>query len=106
MFLCVHRNYLLPKDDEGAIFLLGDALIMYLFSLIITHIFYKIPYNHGLLLKLGRDSSEDRLKVQYTTFHKHRDSKQQGLLLTPEDAQKEEEEEGESQGKTRAKSSN
>ncbi len=57
MFLCVHRNYLLPKDDEGAMFLLGDALIMYLFSLIITHIFYKIPYNHGLLLKLGRDSS-------------------------------------------------
>ena len=51
MFLCLHQWYLLPRNDGGSIYLLFDALLCYLFSGIILHIFYKVPSNHGLLIK-------------------------------------------------------
>lgn len=50
--------------------LLVEGFFLYTFSLIITHIFYKIPLNHGLLIKIRPAfSSSDRLDVRYTTFH-------------------------------------
>ena len=70
MFICAYEDFLLPKNDRGAILLLFDDLFLYLFSLIITHIFYKIPYNHGLLVHNMRGlGSADRLSVKFTTFY-------------------------------------
>lgn len=49
--------------------MLVDGFFLYTFSLIITHIFYKIPLNHGLLIRIRPvGGSSDRLDVKYTTF--------------------------------------
>lgn len=70
-FLCIDQWYLLPRDDGGSIFLLFDGLILYLFTLMISHIFYKIPDNHGLLVNVIRPrGSEDMLIVKNTFVHK------------------------------------
>jgi prepilin-type processing-associated H-X9-DG protein len=42
---------MLPRNDGGAIYLFVDGLIFFLFSLNISHIFYKIPDKYGLVVK-------------------------------------------------------
>jgi hypothetical protein len=51
IFACSQKIYMLPRNDGGAIYLFVDALIFFLFSLNIAHIFYKIPDKYGLVLK-------------------------------------------------------
>lgn len=63
---------MLPRDDAGSIFLLVDGIILYMFTLIISHIFYKIPRNHGLLVNLRSGRSEDHLSVKFTFYNKQR----------------------------------
>jgi hypothetical protein len=65
-FLCVDKDFLLPKNDGGSIFLLIDVLLFYAFSYLISHIFYKIPDNFGLLVKQGvlaSPSGKNRLSL-------------------------------------------
>ncbi len=51
IFACSQGIYMLPRNDGGAIYLFVDSLIFFLFSLNISHIFYKIPDKYGLVLK-------------------------------------------------------
>lgn len=76
MFICVNDWYLLPRDNGGSIFLLFDGLLVYLFTLMISHIFYKIPDNHGLLVKnvIRQNGITDRLSVKLTFYRDRRSS--------------------------------
>jgi hypothetical protein len=51
MFMCSNGVFLLPKNDSGCAFLLVDGLIFFAFSYNISHIFFKIPDQHGILVK-------------------------------------------------------
>jgi hypothetical protein len=81
MFICAHERYLLPLTDGGAMLLLGEAFFLYSFSLIITHIFYKIPYSHGLLLRnvIRSHGGEDHLSLRDTSYMKRALSTDQNL---------------------------
>ena len=60
---------MLPRNDGGAIYLFVDAVIFFLFSLNISHIFYKIPDKYGLVLKnIGPKGSIDNLRIDNLTF--------------------------------------
>ena len=62
---------MLPRNDKGAIYLFVDGLIFFLFSLNISHIFYKIPDQHGLVLKnIAAQGSIDNLRIDKLTFAK------------------------------------
>ena len=67
MFICLHEWFLLPNDNWGSFYLLADSLLFYLFTFTISYIFYKIPDNHGLLVKhVGQSNSLDQINVKYT----------------------------------------
>lgn len=51
MFLCTHEWYLMPLTDTGSLFFLVDGLLLTLFTLNLSHIFFIIPNRHGLLVK-------------------------------------------------------
>lgn len=51
MFLCLLEWYILPLTDSGSLFFLVDGLLLTLFSLNLSHIFFIIPYRNGLLVK-------------------------------------------------------
>lgn len=72
LFLCAYGWYMMPKDDGGSIFMLFDDSFLYLFSLMISHIFYRIPDNHGLLVT--KAANADRLSVKMTFFSKNRNN--------------------------------
>jgi len=54
---------MLPRNDGGAIYLFVDGLIFFLFSLNISHIFYKIPDKYGLVVK-NAQGSIDNLRIE------------------------------------------
>lgn len=64
MFICVHEWYLLPNDDWGSLYILGDNLIFYLFTFTISYIFYRIPDSHGLLVHHVGNSTSDQINVK------------------------------------------
>lgn len=64
MFLCVHEWYLLPNDDWGSLYILGDNLLLYLFTFSISYIFYRIPDSHGLLVHNIGNSTSDQINVK------------------------------------------
>ena len=71
IFACSQGIYMLPRNDKGAIYLLVDGLIFFLFSLNISHIFYKIPDQHGLVIKnIAAQGSIDNLRIDKLTFAK------------------------------------
>ena len=79
LFLCIDGWYNFPLDNGGSVFLLIDGIFLYLFSLMISHIFYKIPDNHGLLVHgiMRKASKTDHLSVAQTFIGKTRgDSKE------------------------------
>lgn len=51
IFLCAHEWYLLPLTDSGSLFFLVDGMLLTLFTLNLSHIFFIIPYRNGLLVK-------------------------------------------------------
>ena len=69
IFACSQSIYMLPRNDGGAIYLFVDGLIFFLFSLNISHIFYKIPDKYGLVLKKSQGSI-DNLSLDKLTFVK------------------------------------
>jgi hypothetical protein len=50
-FLCANDVFLLPSNDAGCAFLMLDGIIFLAFSYNISHIFFKLPDKHGLLVK-------------------------------------------------------
>lgn len=55
-FLCVTTWYMISVTKAGSVFLLFHNLFLYLFSILIWYIFYRIPQKYGLL---GHSSAKD-----------------------------------------------
>ena len=51
LFMCSNDVFLLPRNDGGCAYLFLDGIIFFAFSYNISHIFFKIPDQHGLLVK-------------------------------------------------------
>lgn len=66
MFICTNRVFLLPRDDVGCGYLLVDGIIFFAFSFNISYIFFKIPDQHGLLVKRLQADSDDHLSLKMT----------------------------------------
>lgn len=50
-FECLHDWYFIVVENPGVWFSLFHLLFFYVFSIIIWYIFYRLPYNYGLILK-------------------------------------------------------
>ena len=66
MFICTNGVFLLPRDDFGCGYLFVDVIILFAFSYNISHIFFKIPDQHGLLVKRIQADSHDQLSLKMT----------------------------------------
>eukprot|EP00347_Sterkiella_histriomuscorum_P021545 403333601 len=56
VFTCVDNWYLLYEETPAVIFTLFHSLFFMLFSIQIWYIFYRLPYNHGLIKKLKTEN--------------------------------------------------
>jgi hypothetical protein len=55
-FECLHGWYFLVLTNSGVWFNLFHCLFFYFFSIIIWYIFYRLPYNYGLIMKMNTKS--------------------------------------------------
>ena len=70
MFICTNGVFLLPRDDFGCGYLLLDSITFFAFSFNIIFIFFKIPDQHGLLVKHLQADSDDHLSLKMTFVSK------------------------------------
>jgi hypothetical protein len=63
LFICAHDWFVLPRNDGGAVFLLADGLLLTLFTLNLSHIFYILPNKYGLLIRNMQNLSQDKIDV-------------------------------------------
>ena len=70
MFICTNGVFLLPRVDLGCGYLLMDGITFFAFSFNISYIFFKIPDQHGLLVKRLQADSDDHLSLKMTFVSK------------------------------------
>lgn len=63
-FECLYDWYFLVVANEGVWFNLFHSLFFYVFSIIIWYIFYRLPYNYGLIRKTNTKD------LRMTNFYK------------------------------------
>jgi hypothetical protein len=51
--ICYEEVYIFPENNKGAWFLFIWNLYFYSFSMFLWYIFYRLPYEHGLITKLN-----------------------------------------------------
>jgi len=51
LFMCFEDVYLIVIKNKGAWFFICQSLFLFLFSILIWHIFYRLPDSYGLLKK-------------------------------------------------------
>ena len=59
-YKCIKSVYLIVNDGLGAAYLLCHSIFVFMFSLLIWYIFYRIPEKYGLL----KSAVADRLTVR------------------------------------------
>ncbi|CDW76323.1 UNKNOWN [Stylonychia lemnae] len=63
IFICTKSWYMMSESPEGSVFILVDYIFLYLFSILIWFIFYRLPDKYGLL---GHTQAQD-LKMSSST---------------------------------------
>ena len=67
-YKCLHNVYLIVNDPIGALYLTFHAIFVFMFSVLIWYLFYRIPEKYGLIKRM---QTED-LKVK--SFYARRET--------------------------------